>query len=334
MKVILSLIFFLSLQVSSEASLTKNDTREEVLDFLVSSNVKSFNDGIAEYNKITDLKLPKIKRIKAQLYQFVVKKNEVRFSLTSYLNDEFFINGKKTSISKFGIKEVSYNFFISDAVADEPTLDGETTRIILDSLGQLTKKLEEAGLTCFMGCVGKVKESNMKKILNTLTTQLADCQNQRAQQNEKLEKFPSYQMVNLLHSTFDPQFQGTMKLFETISRSNQKKVKEFMKNYLMIEKKHGTCIEVMVSGTLADGQLSNGEKGFVAATSGRVAGEAIMSILEEAKANCLKMEALKQCLIDVKENLGKINNIRRDQSRKHNMNFPEEKLPSIQAIER
>ena len=141
-------------------------------------------------------------------------------------------------------------------------------------------------------------------------------------------------MVNLLHSTFDPQFQSTMKLFETISKSNQKKVKEFMKNYLMIDKKHGSCVEVMVSGTLADGQLSNGEKGFVAATSGRVAGEAIMSILDEAKANCLKMEALKQCLIDVKENLGKINNIRRDQSRKHNMNFPEEKLPSIQAIER
>ena len=334
MKILFSLIVFIVFQQSALSSLTKNETREDVLNFLVSTNVKKFNDGIEEYNKITDLKLPKIKRVKSQMYQFVIKKNEIRFSLTSYLNDEFFINGRKTSISQFGQKEVTYNLFMADAIADEPTLDGESTRIILESLGQLTKKLEEAGLTCFMGCVGKVKESNTRKILNTLNSQLTDCHNQRAQQNEKLEKYPTYQMVQLLHSTFDPQFQSTLKLFETISKTNQKQVKEFMKNHLMIERNHATCIEVMVSGTLADGQLSNGDKGFVAATSSRVSSEAIQSVLEEAKTNCSKMEELKQCLIDVKENVARVNNIKRDQSRKHNMNFPEDKLPSIKALDR
>ena len=133
MKILFSLFVFIAFQQSAFCSLTKNETREEVLNFLVSTKVKNFNDGIEEYNKITDQKLPKIKRVKSQMYQFVVKKNEIRFSLISYLNDEFFINGRKTSISQFGQKEVTFNLFMADAVADGPTLDGEITRIILDS---------------------------------------------------------------------------------------------------------------------------------------------------------------------------------------------------------
>ncbi len=314
--------------------IAKDDVGKEVLDFLVATNVKSFNQGVEDYNKTADSKLPKIKRIKSQMYQMVVRKNEIRFSLTSYLQDKFYINGKEAQISQFGQKEVSYNFFISDAVADEPTLDGATTRIILESMAHFTKKLDENGLTCIMSCVKTLKESNLKKILNTLTNQLADCQNQRDRQSDTIEKFPTYQMVQMLHTTFDPQFQNTLRLFEVIAKSNQKRVKEFMKDFLVIEKNHATCVEVMVSGTLADGQLSNGEKGIVAVTSGRLAGEAIQAALEEAKTNCLKMEALKQCLIDVKENVSKINNIKRERSIKNNMNLGEEKLPSIQAIER
>jgi hypothetical protein len=306
----------------------------EPLEFLASETLKSFKSAIDQYNKSTTDNLPKIKKIKAQYYQFLVKKTVVRFSALSVLNNQYFINNRIYSQEDFIKKQVFFIPLIQEVYAAENEIDGETTKIILATLSQFTKNLEEAGMVCFAGCQKEVRNQNLKKILKVLDTQLNNCQEQAYAQQETIDKFPSYRMVSLLHSTFNPEFQSLLSFFKKMSEQNKKMVEDFMKNKLINDKKSQSCQETMLTGTIADTNMNMLAKGLEAAKSKLITGEAMEQALENAKSVCLRMDELKECLVTVKNNLNSINSIKREQSKIHNMKFDEESLPNLKNLER
>lgn len=324
--VICILIFTSSVQAAADIS----QSDKYYHNFLTQKLIADFRAGIKHYNESKTESAPAIKRGLKQNYVMIVKNTRVHFSIVNYLNDQMYVNGKIVQRSTFGqLKTTWYLPFISEAVASEGDIDGDTTRIILTALGDLTSKLEEIGMLCFVGCANDIKKNNRVKIYNTLEKQTVDCQEQLETQSDSIKKYPSYQMVSLLHSTFNPEFSGVKTLIQKISETNIKKIKEFMTNKMIVNKNYQTCIEVITSGTVADKSYSTLEKMAIGGIHSSIVEEEIV----KAQQVCMKMEELQLCLNTIKKNLNSINSIKRKMS-KDGYNYPQETLPETKGIER
>ncbi len=289
------------------------DPEKEAIDFLANKTRNDFQKGIDLYNANKAPSAPAVKKVKSRVYQFVVKNNTVHFSIVNYLNDQVYINQRLVTKSTFGQPKTSWiDSLINTASAEEGNLDGESTRIILTALGALTKNLDEVGMVCFSGCQKETREQNLKKILATLDAQHEDCNQQLYTQQDTINKFPTYKMVSLLHSTFDPEFQSLKNFFQKISEANKKKTTAFMKDKLAIEKSHQSCVEVMTAGTIADGSASSGARGEIILRAGGITSDRIQAEAEKARAICVKMDELKSCLLTLQKNVSAINSIKRN----------------------
>lgn len=333
MKIIVA-VWILLFTMPAFATEGVSQSPKDYYNFLTQKLIADFREGIKLYNESKDPSAPSIKRGLNQNYVMVVKTTRVHFSINNYLNDQMYVNGKLVQRSTFGWAKTTWSIpFISEAVAGEDELDSETTKIILTALGSLTSKLEEVGMMCFAGCVTDVKKNNRVKIYNTLERQHGDCEQQLEAQSDTIKKYPSYQMVSLLHSTFNPEFTGLRSLIQKISESNAKRVKEFMTTKMLVNKNYETCVGVITSGTAADGAYNPLEKGMSVLKSGGVASMVIEEEVEKAQKICVKMEELKTCLVNLKKNLNTINSIKRSVN-KAGYNVPLETLPEIKGIER
>lgn len=326
------LAVFLNMQADANGT---TDSPKAYYDFLTQKTIEDFHKGIKLYNEKKEPSAPQIKKGKRQIYNLVVNKVHVYFTIVNYLNDQIYVKDRLVQKSIFGLRKTTwFNPFVSTAIAeDEVTLDAETTKVLLTALGSLADNLEEVGMMCFTGCQKEIKKNNTQKILMTLDLQREDCNEQLYAQDETLRKYPSYKMVSLLHSTFNPEFQSVRNFFQKVSEANSKKVKEFMTNKMVVDKKYNSCVGVMSSGTIADKGHDALEKGISVLTSGRVASEAIQEELDKAQGICLKMEELKTCLVTLKRNLNSINSIKRSEN-KSGYSFPLETLPDVKVIER
>ena len=312
------------------------DPSKEALDFLAKKTVEDFHNGIDLYNKTKEEKAPAIKKVKAQVYQFSVKKNVIHFSIVNYLNDQIYINNRLVEKSTFGIPKTTWiDLVITPAFAEEGNPDAESTKIILTALAGLTKNLEEVGMVCFAGCQKEIREKNLKKILKTLEAEQEECSQAANAQEDSIGKFPSYKMVSLLHSTFNPEFQSVKNLFKKISETNKKAVTEFMEGKLAIEKNYQSCVGIMTSGTVADGAYDSLSRGIAVLKAKGAASFAIENAVEQAKSVCVKMDELKSCLLTVKKNLAAINTIKRAEKKRTGQDYsPQESLPDINSISR
>ncbi len=327
---VLTLISMGNFVYASEAGSEPKD----YYNFLTKKTIEDFNSGVELYNSTKDPAAPVIKKGSGNYYNLVVKKNRVRFTILNYLNDQMYVNNKLVQISTFGLKNTTvFNFFISEAVAAEDELDGDSTRIILTALGSLSGKLEEVGMICFAACERTAKKNNKAKIYATLDTQLEDCNQQMDAQSDTLKKYPTYQMVSLLHSTFNPEFTGVKNLFQKVAEANSKKVKEFMETKLMVNKNYKTCVEVITAGTVADGAYNPVDRGINVLRAGGATSVNVEEEIANAQKICGKMEELRMCLVNLKKNLNAINSIKRNIN-KEGYNLPIENLPNINGIER
>lgn len=324
--------FALLISVSAFAA----DAEKESLDFLAKKTVEDFHSGIENYNKTKEASAPSIKKVKAQVYQFKAKNSTVHFSIVNYLNDQIYINNQLVTKSTFGLPKTTwFDYVIAPARAEEGNPDAESTKIILTALGGLNKNLEEVGMICFAGCQKEIREKNMKKILKTLDHENEECAQAASTQEDTINKFPSYKMVSMLHSTFSPEFQSVKNFFKKISESNRKAVNAFMADKLAIEKNYQSCVGIMTSGTVADGAYDSMSRGIAVLKAGGSASFAMENAVEEAKRICVKMDELKSCLLTVKDNLAAINNIKRAEKRRTGQDYsPQESLPDINSIAR
>lgn len=310
------------------------DSKKEAIDFLTQKTIADFQKGIEHYNQKKESTLPPIKRISKQNYSLVVKQTTVRFSLVNYLNDQMFVNDKLVSRSGFGVVKTSYlDSFITKAEASETDVDGETTKLILTVLGKFTQSLEEVGMMCFGGCQKSTREANMKKIINTLDDQRKSCNEQLYEQEDSIKKYPSFKMVSLLHSIFNPEFQSVRNFYLKLAETNKKEVDEFMSKKLSMTKGYENCMGVMTAGTVADGSQDSLTKGAIALAAGGPVGMAIEAAVDHARDICLKMDELKNCLTNLKKNVGVINTIKRNAKKASGIDYaPEESLPTVKAL--
>lgn len=313
------------------------DTKKEAIDFLAHKTIEDFQKAIELYNNKKLETAPTIKRIGKQYYTMRANKSVVRFTLVNYLNDQMYVNDKLISRTSFGHIKTSYlPWLISDAVANEDVvLDGITTKVILTALGNLEDSLDEVGMMCFGGCQKTTRESNLKKIIQSLDHQHNSCNEQLYAQEDSIKKYPSFRMVSLLHSTFNPEFQSIRNFYLKVVETNKEAVNEFMAKKLSITKDYENCIGVMTAGTVADGQLDSMSKGMLAIASGSPAGMAIEATVEKARTACVKMDELKSCLVNLKRNVSVINSIKRSAKKTTGMEYSaEESLPEIKTMGR
>jgi hypothetical protein len=326
-----TLIFALKLSAA-----TFSNSASDYYDYITQKTIEDFNAGVKNYNEKKSEKEPGIYKGIGQNFNIVIKTNRIRFTVLNYIKDEMYINDKLVKRSTFEInKKITWvNPIFAEAVASEGNeLDAESTKILLTALGGLQYNLEEVGMLCFMGCKKDVKNNNRKKIFNALERQHDDCNNQLYAQENTIKRYRSLNMVSLLHSTFDPDFISVRKLIQKVSESNIKKVKEFMADKMLVTKNYQTCVEVITSGTAADGAYSATERGLSVLIAGGTGSMVIEEEIEKAKAICVKMEELRTCLVTLKKNLNSINSFKREVNRK-GYYAPEEKLPDIKSIDR
>lgn len=315
-----------------------NDRKKEVIDLLAQKTIEDFHKAIEIYNQKKEVSAPVIKNVGKHNYHLVINRAKVQFTLVNYINDQIYVNDQLVKRSTFGLSKTTFNrWWISNATAaDVTSLDAVTTKIILTALGSLQNNLEEIGMLCFSDCQKTTRETNLRKIMSTLNVQSQTCSEQLYNQNDSIKKYPSFKMVSLLHSTLNSEFQSVRDFYQKVSETNQKSVNDFMATKLGITKiSHDNCVGVMVAGTVADGSMDNFSKGIsVLKTRGPV-GTAIESAIEEAQNVCLKMEELKNCLVDLNKGVNTINSIKRKVKESTGIDYaPEERLPDIKNISR
>jgi hypothetical protein len=313
------------------------DSKKEAIDLLANKTIADFQKAIEVYNQKKDPAAPMISRIGKQNYTFLVNKTTVRFTLVNYLNDQMYVNEQLVKRSTFGIKKTSYiSVIMASALASsEVTLDGATTRVMLTALGELSGHLEEIGMLCFSDCQKGTRENNLKKIIGTLSQQHSDCQGQLYAQEDTIKKYPSFKMVSMLHSVFNPEFQSVRNFFLKISEVTKNSEDSFMTEKLGIEKNYPNCMGVMTSGTIADGSLDSLNRGILAIKAQGPAGMAMEKSIEVARNICIKMDELKSCLVELKKNVNAINTIKRNVRKATGIEYsPEEKLPGSGVLSR
>ncbi len=200
MKKIAVFLLFLSMHISSFA-----DQKASAAGDIAKKILEDFHQAIYEYN--LDVKNPDEKIIKLETdpyYVLSLNKNKIKFNATDYLTNRVSVNDKRVrwsdlmdlqiqSQKKTGwfFNKFSINVHASgDEFLDASSLNlsASDTKILVASIGKLTKNLEEIGLTCVFSCKNKTRKANLQKMLGTINSQLADCENQKEAQEKSLSK--------------------------------------------------------------------------------------------------------------------------------------------------
>jgi len=270
MKTFLLLISFIFSCAFSYA----DDTKKEAIDLLAGKTISDFQKAIEIYNQKKESGAPAIKRIGKQNYNLVMNATTVRFSLVNFLNNEMYVNNQLVERSSYKSKNIS------------------------NALSAFGSNLEEIGMMCFSGCQKATREANLEKIIRTLEDQRSSCNEQLDTGKGPAKKYPSFKMVSVLHSAFNPEFQSVRDFYLKIAETNKKSVEAFMSKKTGTTKNYENCISVMSAGTIAD----KGPEG--------------PKTLESARNICVKMDELKNCLVNLKKNVSAANTTKRN-AKKH-----------------
>lgn len=307
------ILFFILILSSS----TVKAQEEQMLNFLAEKMVTDFQKGLELYNSEKEKTLPEIKK-ENEIYSFEINKNKIHFSLINYLNNQFYINQKLKSFpsSVNQPKTSMIDFFIKSAHAeDDIDLDGDSTKILLQTLASFSGKLEKAGWTCISSsCKKDVRDKNLKKIQATLKQRSDECAAHDADVTESIARFGRTTSIHSLAFTVSSEFNSVKEFMRKIVNANKKEVVAFMEDNMGIETKpHKTCMQVMVSGTAAESVVSpkGGLSNITRYAAGSGMNAAQESAFNDAKEACVVMEQLKTCLLSLQENTNTINNYKR-----------------------
>jgi hypothetical protein len=305
------ILILLSLLCCANLSFANDD---EALNFMADKIVHDFEKGIDLYNVEKESTLPKIVEINGA-YTFNIKSNKVHFTIVNYLNDQLYINDKISSFPKDAASKTTsfLDFFIKPAMANDdgdlPTLDGESAKMLLQTLSTFSFKLEKVGWTCLSGCRKDIRDKNLRGILTELNKRKEDCKEQQYSSHESIARYGRTGIVQSLAFLPAPNFMDVKQFMEKLQKSNQKNVTTFMEENLGIENKtHKSCMQVMLIGTVAEmsGDLSN-----LRAYASRNSKESNDAI-DQAKKTCVALESLKSCLVDLHADTVVINNKKRE----------------------
>ena len=303
--------------------------------------VVNFQTGVEQYNKTKTIDLPEIKHDKKSNYYFNVNKHLIEFTIVSYLQGEIIIDKKlkKINIDLETKKTVRFfHYFIDSVYADDET-DADPTKIILATLGNLNKNLEELGTVCkvkdtvipfgMSTCKKDLTKANMDKLKQSILKRKSACENISDEQ----AKDPQSDLYTVTANS-ENDFKQVKELIVKISESREKKVNNFFKDYLGAEdQKFQSCVDVVTNGTVVD------EKGGAHKVGSRNLNDVRLSPEKEemklaAVALCKNIEELRSCLMQVSANYNSVVNSTRGNSKDTNSLPIVDKALSGNAISR
>lgn len=340
-KIIVSLIL-LAIHVSSFA-----DQKASAAGDIAKKILEDFHQAIYEYN--LDVKNPDEKIIKLETdpyYVLSLNKNKLKFNATDYLSNQITVNDKRVrwsdlmdlqiqSQKKTGwlFNKLSINVYASgDEFLDASSLNlsASDTKILVASIGKLTKNLEEIGLTCVLSCKNKTRKANLQKMLGTINSQLADCENQKEAQEKSLKRAKYFRMSDSLYSIYSTEFKSMKKFIEEVYIMNTKKAGAFFEDFLAYENKnYSNCPSTIASMTIAD-NVTRGIGDDIARGAGvgiTMTSVDIQKLRDESIRFCTKLQELKECANGLSENVGQMNSLRREIKRTTGYSSKEEILP-------
>lgn len=315
--------------------------------------IEDFHQALNDYNTKTPNEDLKIKKVPGKdIYSFKANKVAVEFSAVDYFSDRLRINGKLVSwTSVLNLKEKHHNekkttftkFFSFNAHANyEELLDASDlnlsagdTKVLVTALSNVTRGLEDIGVTCMFSCKQDRRKTNLAKLTASLNNQLADCEGQKEKQDTSIDKARRYKMTEMLYSTYDSEFKNVKKLVEYVAQTTNKQANGFFSDYLNHEdKNYNNCPSTIASMTVADHTL-RGMKDQVAlgsAAFGKTSVD-IVNMKNESIKFCMKLQELRNCLSDVNDNVSVMNSIRREIKRTTGYETkPEPLLPSSSVL--
>lgn len=315
--------------------------------------IEDFHQALNDYNLQTTDENLKIKKLPTNdVYSFKANKMVVEFTAVDYFSDRLRLNSKLVSwTSVLNLKEkhnkekrtTFFNYFSINVHADydevvdasELNLNANDTKILVASLANVTRGLEDIGLTCMFSCKQDRRKANLVKLTNSLNGQLADCSEQKEKQDESIGKARRYKMTEMLYSTYDSEFKNVKKLIEYVAKTNNKQANSFFTDYLAHEdKSYSNCPSTIASMTVADNVIRGMGDSITlgTATFGKTSVD-IQEIKNSSVKFCLKLQELRNCLSEVRNNVSVMNSIRREIKRSTGFDSkPEPQLPSSSVL--
>lgn len=281
---------------------------ESVINFLTEKTLTDFQKGVELYNQEREKDLPEIKA-KDDFYTFKIKKNQVRFTIVGYLKGQIFVNEKLSSLPFSQVKTSWLNIFIAEALADDlPTLDGDSTRVLLKTLSTFAGKLEKVGMTCFSdSCKREIREKNLSRISATLRAKKEECEERKEETGSSLNRFKQLNSIHALAMTVLPEYENIKKFMQQTLDAKKKDVNSFMEDYMGSDAKpHANCMEIMLAGSLVDGKASLSKLSAAMALSTQAE-----AIVNKAKSNCIELQELKSCMVGLRQDAEAISNAQR-----------------------
>lgn len=304
----------------------------DALNFVVEKMVSDFQKGVEAYNAEKEIHLPKIIE-KDGAYTFTIKKNRVHFTIVNYLNEQLYINDQLKSFPKDTLPKTTFiDLFFTPAFAEEtdmPNIDGDSTKILLQTLSTFGMKLDKVGWTCVTSsCKKDIRDKNLKKLMTELNKRKNDCNEQQNETTESIARYGRTNIIQALSFLPAPNFYEVKQFMDKLTKTNQKAVATFMEDHMGIENKpHASCMQIMLTGTVAEvpGNFQN------LRAYGSHLGNESNSAISEAKNTCVALEQLKSCLLTLHADTVTINNYKR-QAKEIVDNFPNIKSTFSQTV--
>lgn len=292
--------------------------------------VANFQMGVESYNKTRSNGLPEIKHDQKTNYYFTVDKHLIEFSIADYLNSQILVDKKmkKINLDLKNKKIVQiFHFILDTAYADDET-DVSPTKIILATLGSLSKNLEEVGTICrvkdsltpfgMSTCKTDTTKNNMEKLKQSIMKRKSACNNISDEQ----ARDPGSDLYTVTANS-ENDFKLVKEFIVKISESREKKVNAFFKDYLGTEdQKFESCVDIVTNGTVLDKKGGDHRVGMRNLNDIRLSPEKEEMKLA-AVALCKNIEELRSCLIQVSASYNGVVNAARGNSKNANT------LPSV-----
>lgn len=321
------------------------------------SMIKTFHQSVEKYNNEKLKTSPEIVFNQTGIYKIDYKVAHIEFTITDVFQNKFTVNGKTakwTNFLKGSAKKTSFINLLNNlnpvAIANagyddtemqdfsQLKMDGDSTKILLNTLGDFTKNLESISVISFDPCITATcirtrREKNIAKLLNTANQRTEECQKLQAAQVESIDRAKSYKQGEWLISINDYEFRAVKEFFEKMSKKKSKDAVSFLET-AMAYKDHAysNCMGIILSGTLADGMADTMDLGKSALGAYGSGSLYKVELANSAGKVCEKFEELKDCLKDVKENVSRINTLKRSIKKQDGSMMPIDTVPSSSVL--
>lgn len=322
----------------------------EVENIIIKELKDEFHHSVDEYNKNKKDPMIEIKFDNKNKYKLQYKNDVLDFTIVNVLKNQFYVNGKLFHFTKVLNANLKNSFIkhilINEAYADDLekedfshlTMNADSTKILLSSLGEFVKNLSQISTISFDPCISATciktrREGNLAKLLSAAEAKTNRCEELKETQMRNMKDAQDYMEAEYLPSINHLEFNEMKSLLVSISNKKMSDANDFLEKTIAFKNRpYKTCIQILLSGTLGDSLASDAELGRN--TLGALGGGEMYknNLYNKAGAACEKFEELRDCIVDLNKNFLKINSLKRSIKKTDGGLLKQDQLPNLKSI--